>query len=69
MDEADRLRAEVLRFLRTIEPKSVSAQATEIRRQAMDLIGRANKLKRASRIMTDQPTLGQLLRPSAWNRH
>ena len=63
MDEADRLRAEALRLLRTIEPKSVSAQATEVWRQAMDLIGRANRLRRSSQVMTDQPTHGQLLRP------
>jgi hypothetical protein len=62
MDEADRLRAEALRLLRTIPPDSVSAQSTEVRRRALDLITREIGLRRASRIMTDQPTDGQAIR-------
>ena len=56
MDEAERFRAEALRILRTIEPRSVCARSTEVRQRAMELIARANKLRRTSQLTAGQLT-------------
>jgi hypothetical protein len=68
MDEADKLRAEALRLLRTIEPDSVSSHSMAVRSRAAELIARWNRLKRFSEVTTDQPTYGVVLRPDFWNR-
>jgi hypothetical protein len=49
MDEGDRLRAQALKLLKTINPSEVSVHASEVRQRALELIARANRLTRSSR--------------------
>jgi hypothetical protein len=62
MDEAEDLRNEALRLLKSVDSLP-PAEAMDIRREAMRLIGLANRIGRHSRIMTEQPSHRELLKP------